>query len=368
MASAENLKTNLLQTDMTYRKVSVITFLLLLTGFLLAAPVHQNPEDDWVSLLNDRIERLDEETPGNLGVYIKDLGDDRTLSYNSDRYWYLASTIKIPVAIAVLQKVEEGELSLDDKLTLRESDFVDGSGDLLWQEPGTEYTVRTLITKMLRNSDSTATDMLIRLLGEEEFNLQVREAIVSEGLEPITTILQVRYEAYGEMHENAENLTNMDFIRLKGVAPGGERLDELLRMMSAEPQNLNVDTIEEAFERYYERGLNSGKLTAMGILLERLMEGELLSETHTELLLEIMEGVTTGDRRIKAGLPEGTRFAHKTGTQVRRACNVGIVEPEGNNEKSPVVVAACVEKYDALEDAEQALRGVGEAITEAELL
>jgi hypothetical protein len=38
--------------------------------------------------------------------------------------------------------------------------------------------------------------MLIRLIGEEEFNEQIRERMVADGLNQITPILQVRYEAY----------------------------------------------------------------------------------------------------------------------------------------------------------------------------
>jgi beta-lactamase class A len=48
---------------------------------------------------------------------------------------------------------------------------------------------------------------------------------------------------------------------------------------------------------------------------------------HTALVLDAMERITTGDRRIKAGLPAGVSFAQKTGTQISRACNVGVVHP-----------------------------------------
>lgn len=316
--------------------------------------------------LQEKIGQIDEETPGNLGVYIKNLENGQIVNYNADRLWYLASTVKIPLAIAILQKVEKGELSLDDELTLDESDKVDGSGDLIWQEPGTTYTIETLLSKMLKNSDSTATDMLIRFVGADRLNRQIRENMVSEGLEPITTILQVRYDAYGEMHENAANLSNLEIISLKGVVPLSERLNELLRLLSIDENNLQAPTIVEAFERYYERRLNSGRLDTMGLLLERLLEGELLSEEHTGLLLDIMEGVTTGDRRIKAGLPEGTRFSHKTGTQIGRACNTGVVYPQ-NGEK-PIIVAACMEKHLAVREAEEAFEKIGRSLAETWLL
>lgn len=334
--------------------IKILIFPLIL---YLIAPVNVlNPD------LYEKIRQIDEESPGNLGIYIKNLEDGEVVSYNADRDWYLASTVKIPLAIAILQKIEAGELSLNDELTLRESDKVDGSGDLIWQEAGTSYTIEALIEMMMRDSDSTATDMLIRFLGEEDLNHHIRENINSEGLEPITTILQVRYDAYGEVHENVANLSNLDIIRIRGVSNLSDRLNELLRLMSVDESELQADSIVEAFERYYDRGLNSGRLDAMGSMLERLVEGELLSDVHTDFLLDIMANVTTGDRRIKAGLPEGIRFSHKTGTQIGRACNIGIIYPPTG--EKPIIVSACMEQHLAVRDAETAFEKIGRSLAE----
>jgi len=334
-------------------KIFILPFILIL---YLITPIHDlNPE------LYEEIRLIDEESPGTLGLYIKNLEDGQIVNYNADRNWYLASTVKIPLAIAILQKVEEGEFSLADELTLRESDKVDGSGDLIWQEAGSTHTIETLIDKMLRNSDSTATDMLIRFVGEEELNRQIRENI-SDGLEPITTILQVRYDAYSEVHENAANLSNTEIIGINGVSALSDRLNELLRVMSVDVSELQADSIVEAFERYYDRGLNSGRLDSMGLMLERLAEGEYLTDLHTEFILDVMSGVTTGDRRIKAGFPDGVRFAHKTGTQIGRACNTGIVYPPNGNK--PIIVAACIEQHLAVREAEIAFEKVGRSLAE----
>lgn len=335
--------------------------LLLPLILFLISPTILN-SDLQVSDLQEKLRQIDEETSGNIGVYIKNLEDGQIVNYNGDRRWYLASTIKIPVAIAILKKVEDGELSLDDTLTLEESDKVDGAGDMHWQDPGTVYTIETLLDKMMKDSDSSATDMLIRFIGEEDFNRQIQEEMVSEGFERITTILQVRYEAYDELHENAANLTNMDIIRLRGISPITDRLDELVRLMDVDRNELQSDNIVAAYYKYYEGGLNSGTMEAMGLLLERLVEGEYLSEQYTDQLIEIMEVIATGDHRIKAGLPDGTRFAQKTGTTIGRACNVGVVYPP--QAENPLIVAACAEDYEQLSDAEEAFQRIGQAITE----
>lgn len=312
--------------------------------------------------LQDKLQQIDDEFSGDIGVYIKNLEDGQAINHNGDQRWYLASTTKIPVAIAILKKVEDGELSLDDELTLQDSDKVDGAGDMHWQDAGAVYTIRTLLEKMMKDSDSTATDMLIRLIGQDELNQFIREELAIEGFEPITTIMQVRYEAYGELHENAENLTNLDIIRLRGISDISERLDELIRLMDVERNELNAENIVDAFYKYYDGGLNSGTMEAMSILLERLVEGEYLNEENTGLLIEIMEVIATGDHRIKAGLPDGARFAQKTGTLIGRACNVGVIYPP--QAQKPIVVSACVKDYNQLSDAEEAFQRLGNAIAE----
>lgn len=338
---------------------------LVLFGLLLGASTAPSAHADWVAALSERVARIDAETAGELGVYIKRLGEPAVLDHQAQRAWYLASTIKVPVAIVLLQMVEAGELSLDEELELAATDYVDGAGDLIWQPPGGRYTLGTLLEKMIRNSDSTATDMLIRRIGEDELNRRIKASVAPEGFQPFTTILQVRYDAYGELHPSVRQLSNMDIIRLKTAAPGAERLRALLDRLPVDAKALQAPSIEAAFERYYQRGLNSGTLTAYGRMLERLVSGELLTPTHTRLLLDHMQNITTGSTRIQAGLPAGTDFAQKTGTQIARACNMGIIEPDTD---APVIVTACAEKFDSLRQAEAALARLGQALRDAALL
>ncbi|MFW6347007.1 MAG: serine hydrolase [Cyclonatronaceae bacterium] len=309
----------------------------------------------------EKMQAIDDAFSGNMGIYIKDLGSGEVITHNANRNWYLASTIKIPLGIAVLKQVEAGDISLDDTLVLRESDFVDGSGDLMYQQPGKEFTVLELLRRTIRESDSTATDMLIRLLGEEAFNEVLAGEIADQDMGYITTIMQVRYDAYSEIHGSVEDLTNLDIVGLKEHRSLSTRYDELLKLLPAGASEMKLESIPAAFERYYERGLNSGSLQAMGTVLERLENGEYLNKEHTELLIDIMKDVSTGDRRIKAGLPDQAAWAHKTGTQIGRSCNMGIVYPQDH---APIVVAACAEKYDELGEAEEAFQKIGRLITE----
>jgi beta-lactamase class A len=326
---------------------------LLLAMMAPASGCAQQPSD-WPSKLRSQVEALDASSPGELGVYVKRLDGSGEMAYDASRPWYLSSTIKVPVAVLLLEKVEAGEIALARELEIDPSDAVDGAGELQHAPPGSKRTVAVLLEKMLVQSDSTATDKLIRLIGEDELN----EFLRHEGFGPATTLLQVRHDAYSELHPDARKLTNRDFIELKASAADA-RHEAFARRLGVDTSELLASSVPEAFERYYRRGLNSAPLDAFGRLLERLAKGELLSREHSDLILGHMQEMVTGDHRLKAGLPPGTRFAQKTGTQIGRICNVGIIDP---GEPDALVVAACVEKFDEQSRAEALLADVARAL------
>ena len=321
--------------------------------------------DTWQARLAAAVEEIDAAMPGEMGVYVGRPGSDRAYARHADRPWYLSSTVKVPVAIAVLEQVDAGRLSLDERLTLRETDFVDGAGDLLWHEPGARFTIAQLLQKSLQDSDSTATDMLIRHIGEDLLNERVR-AWTGGGFGRITTILQVRYDVYGSLHPGVEKLTNRQIVSLRQAGAGEPRLVALARLLGVPRTALGAGTFDDAFEAYYRRGDNSATLQSFAALLGRLVAGELLSPASTRRILGHMRQITTGDHRIKAGLPAGVDFVQKTGTQIRRACNVGAIDPHRG--EAALVVVACTERHESLAQAEKAFSELGRAIAAAGLL
>ena len=100
-------------------------------------------------------------------------------------------------------------------------------------------------------------------------------------------------------------------------------------------------------------------------MLEQLVRGELLNDAHTDQLLGYLSEITTGDHRIAGGLPAGTHFAHKTGTQVARSCDIGLLNPQAPDEA--VIVAVCARDYAALSEAERAYQAIGNALHESGL-
>ncbi|MDR7192315.1 serine hydrolase [Luteimonas terrae] len=317
----------------------------------------------WVAALDTRIDALDDAMPGRFGVHVRHYGaQPGTLDLGQDRAWYLSSTIKIPVAIAVLEQVDAGTLSLDDTLTLAQTDFVDGAGDMLEHKPGQTFSIATLLEKSLRDSDSTATDMLIRKLGEDHLNARI-QAWTGGGFGPVTTILQVRYDAYAPVHPGVAQLDNMAIVSLRNAEAGEPRLQALASALGVARAGLDADTLDAVFDAYYRSDRNTATLPAFAVLLDRLAAGELLSPDSTRRVLDHMRAISTGDRRISAGLPAGTDFAQKTGTQHRRACNVGVINAERARDGATLVLA-CAEDFDELAQAETAFQGLGRALGE----
>ena len=91
--------------------------------FALSIPFAAEPSfaAGWAEALQAQVARIDQETRGSLGVYVKELGSGEALEYGSDQFWYLGSTVKVPVAIATLQQVDAGRLKLTDAVTLTEA-------------------------------------------------------------------------------------------------------------------------------------------------------------------------------------------------------------------------------------------------------
>ena len=81
-----------------------------------------------------------------------------------------ASIIKIPVMVEVFRQMSQGTIGLNDLLHLQRGDRDNGWGDLAEARAGTPYSVSKLMWLMITESDNTATNMLIRLVGRAHIN------------------------------------------------------------------------------------------------------------------------------------------------------------------------------------------------------
>lgn len=98
-------------------------------------------------------------------VYVFDLDTGNYVDIAGSSAVPAASTIKLPILIAFFQAIDDDRITVDQALAMQSSQIAQGSGDMQTQPPGTRYTALEVATQMIINSDNTATNMMIDLLG-----------------------------------------------------------------------------------------------------------------------------------------------------------------------------------------------------------
>ena len=207
--------------------------------------------------------------PGRLGAAVEDVATGRVWAVAGDERFAMQSVFKLPLAIALLSKVDKKELSLQRRLVLRAADMRPGSGpiDRLGGGRSRIFTVGALLEAMLVDSDNSAAEGLLPLAG---------------GPAGVTGFLRLH------------GLAGIRIDRGEPPPPGPRR--------AAGPLPDPDDPRDTATPRAAIR------------LLDALAKGRLLSKASTTTVLGLMERSRTGVARLKAGLPPGSRIAHKTGS------------------------------------------------------
>jgi beta-lactamase class A len=182
-------------------------------------------------------------------------------SMEGRRRFGMQSMYQLPIAMMVLRQVDDGKLSLDQKIRIDPKDLVSVANFDTRKKysPGAELSVRELLHLTVSESDGTASDVLLRLVGGPE---QVTKYLRELGIEDLVI---AKYE--------------------REVAANPHVADQ------------NWATAESMIE-----------------LLKLLQEGSAISETGRDLLLDLMLGSDQGATRIKGLLPPGSIVAHQPGT------------------------------------------------------
>ncbi len=98
---------------------------------------------------------------GVVGYSVRNVDTGERLERRGDETFPTASLIKVAVLVTVFDLVEQGQLSLDDQLTLLKIDKVPGSGNLQFMHDGATLSVRDAAWLMSVTSDNTATNLLL---------------------------------------------------------------------------------------------------------------------------------------------------------------------------------------------------------------
>lgn len=127
------------------------------------------PEDTFKHKVNTFTNMLIQKD-GLYSFFIKDLKNSKEYTYNANYLFNGASLYKLPIAVAILHKIQEEKLRLSDELVYMSDDFEGGSGILQNANYGSKYSVQQLLALSLKQSDNIASNILQRNLPEEDLN------------------------------------------------------------------------------------------------------------------------------------------------------------------------------------------------------
>jgi N-acyl-D-amino-acid deacylase len=273
----------------------------------------RQPEvDASLEALEREVARLAEGGGGPVGVSAVHLETGRRVSLRGDESFPMASTYKVPIAVQLLARVDAGELSLDQTLTLRPRDLHPGSGTLseLFTRPGVSLSIRNLLELMLLISDNSATDLLLEAAGGAAAVTDRMRTLGIEGIDVSRPTVRLIADFWGVA------LPDESQWRPEGLAALGEAVGS--------------DERKAAAARFDSDPRDTSTPDAMANLLGRIARRELHRPESAALLLDILKRCQTGEARLKGILPAGTTVAHKTGTIGGSTNDVGIVTlPQG---------------------------------------
>ena len=260
--------------------------------------------------ISQKIERISSGLVGHMGVAAQEIGTETRIKLNGDEAFVMASTLKVAVAVTLLDLVDQGQIKLSDLIDISPEMMVAGPNPIVqnFVHPGVKLSIANLIEVMITESDNTAADICLKLAGGP--------AAVTKKLRSIG-ILEQRIDRYG-----VELLQDFYGLPTRGYASAVVEAVTKDPTLLARIPNRNIE-----FE------IDPRDQTTPNAMLDLLLaidSGEVLGNKSREFLLASMSRTRTGGARLKGLLPRGALVAHKTGTLGGVANDVGYITlPDG---------------------------------------
>jgi beta-lactamase class A len=178
--------------------------------------------------LNDLVSKEGKDT---IQIYYEQLNTGANININQDLRLPPASLSKLPLAISVVKKIENGKWKWDDELILSNVDADTRSGELGKQEVGTTFTIEELLKELLINSDNTA----YNILGRNMDNDELQPLITETGLE--------------NLYDASDKITAKEYSRLFRTLYTSDFLER------AESQKILDWLSQSTFHEYLSQGV-----------------------------------------------------------------------------------------------------------------
>lgn len=239
---------------------------------------------------NAQFTQIEAMSGGRLGVAVLDTGSGKSWGYREAERFPFCSTFKLLLAAAVLARVDAGVEKLMRPLPYSEVDLLEYAPITRAHVADGSMMVGELCAAAIQYSDNTAANLLLTSIG---------------GPGALTAWLRAQ----------GDNVTRLDRTgpTLNTAIKGDER---------------DTTTPE-----------------AMLASTQKLVLGNVLSNPSRQQLQDWLMGNTTGDARLRAGLPKDWRVGDKTGTGENGASNdVAVIWPKG---RAPLVVVSFLSETSA---------------------
>ena len=226
-----------------------------------ASPQKTEAADKQNVELQKQIEQIAALAKGRVGVAVEVLETGKSVSLNLHEHFPMQSVYKLPIGMAVMAQVDNKKLTLEQRVRVEKSDFVrlGQHSPIRDKNPnGVELSVSELLRFAVSESDGTASDVLLELVGVEFVTrylneLGANEIVVADSEKAIGKDWETQYRNWASPHGAIQLLRGL----------------------------------------YEKRGI---------------------SEQSQQLLLKLMTETPTGPKRLKGLLPKTAVVAHKTGT------------------------------------------------------
>ncbi|MEP6574653.1 MAG: serine hydrolase, partial [Gemmatimonadota bacterium] len=268
------------------------------------------------SPLGEALARRVAHDSATIGLVFRDLQTGETLSVNPDLRFHAASTMKIPVLIELARRIDAGDGGWTDSMVVsnRFHSIVDGSeyqlnladdsDSSLYSMEGKSLSIETLARLMITRSSNLATNLIIGRLDATRVNATAHQL----GADSI------------EVRRGVED------------------------------------------QKAFDRGLNNTTTARdLASLLAAIASGGAASVKGTRTMLELLLAQEFNDG-IPAGLPAGTRVAHKTGEITGISHDAAVVYPPG---RKPYVLVILTKGYADRKDAMRLMADVSRMIFDA---
>lgn len=226
--------------------------------------------------------KIAEEAKGRVGVAAVVLETGEAAFLDADEHYPMQSVYKLPIAMAMMEQIRLGEHDLDEKVGVTKDDMVrQGQASSLRDKnpDGGEFTIGELIRLALVESDGTASDVLMRVLGGASVVQRYLTQIGIDDMKIVNTEKEIGSDWQTQYENRATPIASVQLLQFlqawndseREFKPGSEE---------AKKNRVNIPTVSDGA---YE-------------------------------ILGFMGVSKPGARRLKGLLPEIAPVFHKTGT------------------------------------------------------